>query len=100
MPEEENQQEPKPIEITKSVTRQGEVVTFSRESITLPAPAKLKRWLAAIRYFLVTMITMVGGTDFFSGAQSKAIVFFMGVGILLTGAIEIGVGVKPLPDDK
>jgi len=92
---EENQHE-----VDVPILQKGEVKMFNKSGFTNPAPDKLKRVLTAIRYTLVGGITMIAGTDLFSGYQSKVICFILGVCILVCGGIELGVGVKPLPEEK
>jgi hypothetical protein len=65
-----------------------------------PPPAKLKRILAALKYFCVSLITMVSATDLFSGGQAKIINFSLGVFILFMGAIELATGVKPVEENQ
>ena len=43
---------------------------------------------------------MLAGTDLLTGYQVKLVTFILGLGILLCGGIELGTGVKPIPDDK
>lgn len=91
---------PDEIEVNTPEIVKGKVEFMSSASFGNPAPDKLKRILTAIRYTLVGMITMVSGTDLFSGYQSKVISFSMGVLILICGGIELATGVKPVPEDK
>ena len=88
------------IEVNVPVLQTGEVKFMSKSGFSNPAPDKLKRVLTAIRYTLVGVITMISGSDIFSGGQSKLISFGLGIAILICGGIELGTGVKPLPDDK
>lgn len=87
-------------EIEVPILQKGEIKFMGGGGFSNPAPDKLKRVLTAIRYTLVGFITMISGTDLFTGYQSKVISFTLGVCILLCGGIELAVGVKPLPDEK
>lgn len=60
-----------------------------------PTPTILARATKALRYFAVSLITMVSATDLFSGGQAKIISFCLGVFILATGAIDILIGIEP-----
>lgn len=96
MPEEQ----PNEIEVNLPVKQPGEVKFMSATAFSNPAPDKLKRVLTAIRYTLVGVITMISGSDIFTGGQAKLLSFCLGIAILVCGGIELGTGVKPLPDDN
>lgn len=95
---------PKPAEQTETVEidvpieKKG-TAKFNFNQFGNPAPAKWKRIGAAIRYTLTGMITMVAGSDLFTGYQSKVICFGLGALILISGGIEVFMGVEP-PDKK
>lgn len=93
MPE---QDEPKKIEVDQTVVKTGTVEFMNKAAFTNPAPDKLTRVLAAIKYTFVGLITMVSATDLFTGGQSKIISFVLSVGILICGAVELGTGVKSI----
>lgn len=96
MPEDKDN---KPIEVETPITAPGKVQFMNAAGFNNPPPAKLKRVLAALKYFCVSLITMVSATDLFSGGQAKIISFILGVCILFMGAIELATGVKPV-DEK
>lgn len=81
-------------EIEKSVEQKG-TVKFNLDQTGNPTPAKWKRVSTALRYSFVGMITMISGSDLFNGYQSKIISFTLGVCILITGAIDLFMGVEP-----
>lgn len=93
-------EENKPIEVEQPITAPGKVQFMTAAGFNNPPPAKLKRVLAALKYFSVSLITMVSATDLFSGGQAKIINFILGVAILSMGAIELATGVKPVEEDK
>ena len=89
------------IDVNLPAVQHGQVKFLTSKSAFInPAPDKLKRLLTAIRYTLVSLITLIAGTDLLSGYQVKVITFVLGVSILLCGGIELATGVKPLPEDK
>ncbi len=88
------------IEVSEPVQKTGTVQFMNSAGFSNPAPDKLKRVLTALRYFCVSLITMVSGTDLFTGAQCKVISFSLGVIIILLGAIEYATGVKELETPK
>lgn len=94
------QNEDDKIEVNLPVKQAGEVKFMSASGFSNPAPDKLKRVLTAIRYTFVSIIATVSVSDIFTGAQAKIVNFVLAVCIILCGAIELGTGVKPLPDDK
>lgn len=89
----------KQIEVETPVNTPGKVEFMTASGFNNPPPAKLKRVLAALKYFTVSLITLVSATDLFSGRQSKIINFALGLSILAMGAIELATGVKPV-DEK
>ncbi len=93
-------EENKPIETEQPVTAPGKVQFMTGAAFSNPPPALLKRILAALKYFCVSLITMVSATDIFSGGQAKVINFSLGAFILFLGFIEIATGVKPIEDEK
>lgn len=93
-------QEENKVEIEKPVDTPGKVQFMTAAGFTNPPPAKLKRVLAALKYFTVSLITLVSATDLFSGRQSKIINFALGLSILAMGAIELATGVKPVDNEN
>lgn len=93
-------EEPKQIEIDVPTTVSGNVKFMTKAAFTNPAPDKLIRVLAAVKYTLVSIITAVSATDLFSGRQSKIISFTLGIAYIVCGAIEFATGVKPITDEK
>ncbi len=61
----------------------------------LSTPTILARCTKALRYFCVSLITMISGSNMFSGNQSKMINFGLSVFILFLGCVDIVVGVEP-----
>lgn len=92
-------EENKPVEVDQPVQTPGKVQFMTAAGFSNPPPVKLKRILAALKYFCVSLITMVGATDLFSGRQAKIICFILGAFVLLMGAIEFATGVKPVEDE-
>lgn len=97
MPEEN---EPKQIEIDVPVMKTGTVQFMNKAGFNNPAPDKLKRVLAAMKYTFVAMIGLVSGSDIFSGGQAKIICFTLSVSIIVCGGIELGTGVKAIEQEK
>lgn len=93
-------EENKPVEVDQPVQTSGKVQFMTAAGFSNPPPVKLKRVLAALKYFSVSLITLVSATDLFSGRQSKIINFVLGLTILAMGAIELATGVKPVEDDN
>jgi hypothetical protein len=91
---------PQQIEVQEPAVKTGTVEMFNKAGFNNPAPDKLKRVLTAMRYTFVGLITMVSGTDLFTGYQSKVISFSLGVAVLICGAIELGTGVKSIDNEK
>lgn len=91
MPTEESVEK---IEAETSETIKGKVRVLGKGWAN-PTPTKLANITKALRYFMVGCITMVSGSDLFSGGQAKIINFCLGVGILFLGAVDLGVGVEP-----
>lgn len=81
-------------EIDVPTLKKGSISFMTSEGFNNPAPAKLKRVLTAVRYFLTSLIVMVTGAPIFTAHQATIISFCLGVGILATGAVEIGTGVS------
>ncbi len=100
MPVEGQKIEKDQIEVKESVLKKGTVNFMTADGFSNPAPQMLKRILTGMRYTFTGMITLVAGTDLFTGYQSKLICLILSGLILLTGGIEISTGVKPLPDVK
>ena len=84
------------VDTTKEAT--GKVTYFGK--VSNPTPTILARATKALRYFAVSLITMVSATDLFTGAQSKVISFSLGVFILALGAVDIVVGVAPSDENN
>jgi len=90
--------EEKQIEVETPEVKPGKVEFMTASGFNNPPPVKLKRALAALKYFSVSLITMVSATDLFSGSQAKIICFCLGVFILALGGIELATGVKPIEE--
>lgn len=73
-------------------------IKFNLNQINNPTPEKWKRISNAARYFFVSLITMVSATDLFSTKESKIICFVLGVLVLMSGAIDVFLGVEPQKD--
>lgn len=74
--------------------KKGKIEVFNRAAFLSPAPERLKRIFGAVRYLLAGVITLVAGNSMFSPTVVNIISFACGFLILLTGGIEIGIGVK------
>ena len=95
-----NEDKGEDIDVSLPAVQHGEVKFLNKDGFVNPAPDKLKRVLTAIRYTLVSLITMFAATDLLTSYQIKITTFVLGVAVLICGAIELGTGVKPLPEDK
>lgn len=89
---EQSSTEPVQVETTKVSTG---TIRFGSKGFGNPTPTLLARITKALRYFCVGLITMISGTDIFSGVQAKLICFCLGAFILLLGGIDMAVGVEP-----
>lgn len=89
----------KQIPVETEVPVPGKVQFMTAAGFNNPPPVRLKRVLAALKYFTVSLITLVSATDLFSGRQSKIINFVLGLSILAMGAIELATGVKPVEEN-
>jgi len=83
------------IEVSEQVMSKGKVQFMTPAAFSNPAPTKLKLALTVIKYSSTGVITMVGGSDMFSGGQAKIICFVLGVIIIVCGGFEMAFGVKP-----
>lgn len=90
--------EEQPIQVDTTAPATGKVTFFG--NVKNPTPTILARATKALRYFAVSLITMVSATDLFTGAQSKIISFSLGVFILALGAVDIVVGVAPSENEN
>jgi hypothetical protein len=88
----------KDVEVSVPEVQKGSIQFMNKSGFNNPPPEKLKRILAALKYFCVSLITMVSATDLFSGGQAKVINFSLGVAILVMGGIELATGVRPVED--
>lgn len=86
-------EEEQPIQVDTTAPSTGKVTFFG--NVSNPTPTILARATKALRYFAVSLITMVSATDLFTGGQAKIISFSLGVFILALGAVDIVVGVEP-----
>lgn len=86
-------------EVEVSTLKTGQL-KFGIDQINNPAPEKWKRISSACRYFFVSLITMVSGTDLFVGNQSKIICFVLGILVLVSGAFDVFLGVEPPSSQK
>lgn len=87
----DEQKEEVQVDTTKLAT--GKITVFGKMSN--PTPTILARATKALRYFSVSLITMVSATDLFTGGQAKIISFCLGVFILMLGGVDIVIGVEP-----
>ena len=88
---EETQPEKVEVDTTKLTT--GKVTFFG--PIKNPTPTLLARITKALRYFAVSLITMISATDLLTGGQAKVTNFCLGVFILALGCVDIVIGVEP-----
>ncbi len=86
----------KKVQVDTTKITKGTIKYFGNPN--LQTPTILARCTKALRYFCVGLMTMVSGTDFFSGGESKKINFCLGAFILFLGGVDIMVGVEP--EDK
>ena len=77
---------------TTSITK-GKVTFFG--PVKNPTPTLLARVTKALRYFAVSLITMISATDLLTGGQAKVTNFCLGVFILALGGVDIIIGVEP-----
>ena len=91
MPEQQIQTDE--VQIDTTAISKGKITVFG--NVSNPTPTILARATKALRYFSVSLITMVSATDLFSGGQAKIISFCLGVFILLLGGVDIVIGVEP-----
>lgn len=88
---------PDEVQVDTTTIQKGKVTFFGKPSN--PTPTILARATKALRYFSVSLITMVSATDLFSGGQAKIISFCLGVFILALGGVDIVIGVEPEKKD-
>lgn len=89
----QNTQTPDEVQVDTTAVTKGKVTFFG--NVKNPTPTILARVTKALRYFAVSLITMVSATDLFTGGQAKIISFCLGVFILLLGGVDIVIGVEP-----
>jgi formate/nitrite transporter FocA (FNT family) len=97
---EETEKEQKQIEVDVPVMKTGTTQFMTKAAFNNPAPDKLKRIIAALKFSFVSIITMVSGTDLFTGYQSKIISFTLGLAIIILGGIELATGVKSIEEKQ
>lgn len=88
MPEENKEQE---VETTKVV--EGKVKWFGNPNN--PVPIVMARLGKALRYICTGMIVLVSSAPGFTPEQSTMWSFWLSAGILISGALELLVGVEP-----
>lgn len=81
------------VEVDTTKLTAGKVTFFG--PIKNPTPTLLARITKALRYFAVSLITMISATDLLSGGQAKVTNFCLGVFILALGCVDIVIGVEP-----
>lgn len=84
-------------DVTKHIV--GKIRYFGK-GIGNPTPTLLARVTKALRYFCTGLITMVSGSDLFTGGQAKLISFVLGLVILGLGGVDMFVGVEQQPAEK
>ena len=89
----DEQQKPEKVEVDTTKLTTGKVTFFG--PIKNPTPTLLARVTKALRYFAVSLITMISATDLLSGGQAKVTNFCLGVFILALGGVDIVIGVEP-----
>lgn len=87
-------EETKPVQVDTTKVTTGTVRVMGK-GWRNPTPTLLARVTKGMRYFAVGLITMVSGSDLFTGGQAKIVNFCLGVFILLLGGIDLAVGVEP-----
>lgn len=96
MPEEIPTNQPIPegvVEVKEPVLKEGKVKFLSKGAFNSPAPSFVKLIVKTIQASCVGLITLVGGSDMFSGGQSKRIVFVLGVIAIISESIMKATGV-------
>ena len=89
-------EEPKSDDVQVDTTKiQTGTIKYGLAGVNNPTPTILARATKALRYFAVSLITMVSATDIFDGRQSKLISFCLGVFVLATACVDILIGVEP-----
>lgn len=90
--ENENEKEiPDGIQVEKSVISEGSAGFHPSH----PTPVKLQLVCDVIVYSNTGLVTLVSGTDIFTGFQSKAICFILGAAAIVAGVVAKVIGVKP-----
>lgn len=96
MPEDIKPIEPGMIEVDQPAIAKGEVKFMGKHGFGNPTPRIVKAWTEGIVYFCAGLIGIVGGSDLFTGRQSKAICLVLAIVVLACGAIQKSTGVKPI----
>lgn len=95
---EDQKLETEPVQVDTTKISTG-TIRVGLKGMNNPTPTILARATKALRYFAVSLITMVSATDIFNGTQSKLISFCLGVFVLATAAVDIVIGVEPEKKD-
>lgn len=96
MPEEIPTNQPIPegvVEVKEPVLKEGRVKFLNKKAFNNPAPTYVKLIVKTIQASCVGLITLVGGTDIFTGGQSKRIVFVLGAIAIVSESIMKATGV-------
>lgn len=90
MPEEIDEK----IQVDTTKVTAGKIRIGGKGFLSRATPSMLARVNKALRYFAVSLITMISGTDLFTGGQVKITCFCLGVFILALGGVDILIGVE------
>lgn len=86
--------EDKEIEVDKPEIQEGKIKFLGKAGFFNSPPTKLKIIVRAVQGTCVGIITLVGGSDLFSGGQAKKIVFLLGVLSIIAESILKATGVE------
>lgn len=84
------------IEVEKKVLRKGKLGFHPR----YPTSTRLRLICETVVYTNAGVSALVGGSDIFTGYQSKVIGFLLGVSALIAGGLIKATGVKPNEETK
>lgn len=85
--------ETKKQEVESVKTVKGKIKWFGDPNN--PLPIIWVRMGKALRYMCTGMIVLVSGSPIFTASQSTVWTFWLGAGILISGGIELMVGIEP-----
>lgn len=83
------------IEVDKKVLRKGTLGLHPK----YPTSTKLRLICETVVYTNAGVTALIGGSDIFTGYQTKVLVFILGLAALVAGGIIKVTGVKPASED-